>query len=120
MESAEVVVARIVPFVAAPPSRRSRSAFAPCSSAIASTTNVASRSTSRSLEIATLPAPTPPRFSISRSTLAVAASGRRAHSTTWPCSAATHASPEAMAPPPAIPIRSDTVSISLVDWSVNA
>src|SRR6185503_4936964 len=44
------------------------------------------------------------------STLAVAASGRRAHTTTWPCSAATHASPEAIAPPPAIPIRSDTVS----------
>ena len=56
--------------------------------------------------------PRRPRFSIRRSTLAVAASGRRAHSTTCPCSAATQARPEAMAPPPAMPIRSDTVSIS--------
>ena len=110
-----MVVARIVPLCADPPSRASSSTFALCSSVIASTMNVASRSVAGSSDTETLPAPTPPRFSISRSTLAVAASGRRAHRTTCPCSAATHASPEAMAPPPAIPIRSDTVSTPSVD-----
>ena len=56
-DSADVVVARIVPFVAAPPSRRSSAGLASCSSAMASTTNVASSRESRSSETDTLPAP---------------------------------------------------------------
>ena len=81
------------------------------SSTIASTTNVASRSTAGSRLTVTLPLTLAPSLSQIERTLAVALShepSERANTVTWPRVAATAASPHAMAPDPAIAKRSDT------------
>ena len=105
MARAEVVLARIVPTVAARPRSPSGGGVATSSSQMASTTKVASLSASGSSEIVTLPEPAPPARSISRSTRAAGAARPAAPDDDLPALAATPASPDAMAPPPAMPIR---------------
>ena len=90
---------------------RQNSALVCGSSTIASTTNVASASTAGSRLTVTLPLTDAPSFSQIEWTLALALShepSERANTVTWPCVAATAASPHAMAPDPAIANRSDT------------
>ena len=99
--SDEVVVARMASSARCASSARQISALASGSSTMASTTNVASSSTAGSRLTMTLPLTFAPRRSQMLWTLDFALShepSERANTVTWPCVAATAASPHAMAP----------------------
>ena len=116
--SEEVVVASTASSPRCAEKLRHTPALARGSSTIASTTNVASRSTSGSRLIVTLPLTRVPSFSQSLCSLACALSqepSERANTVTWPRPAATAARPHAMAPDPAIAKRSDTTGPPLID-----
>src|SRR3954462_8266088 len=101
---------------------RSRSAFAAVSSTIDSTRNVASPRASRSPTTFTREGSTPSSLPHVFSTLAFARPadcGERAHSRTSPCSAAAAASPQAIAPDPAMPSLSFMRRRKVHDCRVN-
>src|SRR3954453_18484775 len=121
-ESEDVVLPITASSDARGPSRASSSALAEVSSTIASTRNVASLRASRSPTTWTREGSTFSSFPQVFSTVARARSwepSERAQSTTSPCSAADAASPQAIAPDPAMPSLSFMRRRKVHDCRVN-
>src|SRR4051794_5558028 len=121
-ESEDVVLPITASSEASGPSRASSSALAEVSSTIASTRNVASLRASRSPTTWTREGSTFSSFPQVFSTVARARSwepSERAQSTTSPCSAADAASPQAIAPDPAMPSLSFMRRRKVHDCRVN-